>query len=143
MSKLRILIGFTLIFVLILLPTAAFAKSFGSPNTELDEKYDGTNLTINKLRVSVNQTVRVKLTLKQEGTKAPDVEARLSIVSSTGTTIPDLTGVTGPSGKVIWKFKIRDCDHAAMRNDTLTLTVFITDKSGNEVLIGSTVVTVR
>ena len=142
MSKLRILIGFTLIFVLILLPTAAFAKSFGSPNTELDEKYDGTNLTINKSKVSVNQTVRVKLTLKYNLTKAPDVAAKLNIVSSTGTTIPNLLGVTSPSGKVVWKFKIRDCGPAAIRGDTLTLTVFITE-NGNDVLIRSTIVEVR
>lgn len=143
MSKLRILIGFTLILTLILLPTAAFAKSFDSPNT-LDPKYNGTNLTINKLKVSVNQTVRVKLTLKYNGKKAPGVAANLNIVNSTGNTIADLTGETSPSGKVVWKFKIRDYDPAAVKGDTFTLTVSITDiDDGTSVDIGSTDVTVR
>jgi len=142
MSKTKVLISFALIFVLILLPTAAFAKSFDNPNPDLASIYSGTNLTINKSKVSVNQTVRVKLTLKYNLTKAPDVAAKLNIVSSTGTTIPDLLGVTSPSGKVVWKFKIRDCDPAAIRGDTLTLTVFITE-NGNDVLIRSTIVEVR
>lgn len=142
MSKLRILIGFTLILTLILLPTAAFAKSFDNPNT-LDPIYSGTNLTINKSKVSVNQTVRVKLTLKQGGKKAPGVAANLNIVKkSDGSTVADLPGVTSPSGKVVWKFKIRDYVPTAVAGDTFTLTVSITDISGN-VIIGSTDVIVR
>jgi hypothetical protein len=144
MSKTKAIISFTLIFVLILLPTAAFAKSFDSPNT-LDPKYNGTNLTINKLKVSVNQTVRVKLTLKQNSKKAPRVAAKLNIVKTVGSTItiPDLSGMTSPSGKVLWKFKIRDYDPTAVAGDTFTLTVSITDANGNKVIIGSTDVIVR
>jgi hypothetical protein len=98
-----------------------------------------------KLKVSVNQTVRVKLTLKQQdGKKAPGVAAKLNIVSSTGNTIPDLLGETSPSGKVVWKFKIRDYDPAAVKGDTFTLTVSITDiDDGTSVDIGSTDVEVR
>ena len=145
MSKTNVLISFALIFVLILLPTAAFAKSFAYPKT-LEDKYNGTNLTINKLEVSVNQTVRVKLTLKYDNTKAPDVAAKLNIVKKVGSPItipiPDLTGETSPSGKVVWKFKIRDYDPDAVKGDTFRLTVSITDTTGN-VTIGSTNVTVR
>ena len=150
MSKTKVLISFALIFVLILLPTAAFAKSFDNPNTKLDPIiYSGTNLTINKSNVSVNQTVRVKLTLKYDNTKAPDVAAKLNIVKKVGSPItipiPDLTGETSPSGKVVWKFKIRDYDPAAVKGNTFRLTVSITDiDDGISVVdIGYTDVTVR
>jgi len=144
MSKTKAIISFALIFVLILLPTAAFAKSFDNPNPNLGSIYSGTNLTINKLKVSVNQTVRVKLTLKQNSKKAPRVAAKLNIVKTVGSpiTIPDLSGMTSPSGKVVWKFKIRDYDPAAVAGDTFRLTVSITDING-DVTIGSTDVIVR
>ena len=150
MSKTKVLISFALIFVLILLPTAAFAKSFGYPNTDLDSTiYSGTNLTINKSKVSVNQTVRVKLTLKYDGTKAPG-KAKLNIVKTDKTdgstsNIDDLSGVTvtSPSGKIVWKFKISDYDYTAETGDKFTLTVSVTDEYNINIFNGSTIVEVR
>ena len=131
-----------LFIVLILFPTVVLAKSFDNPNAALDAKYNGTNLTINKSNVSINQTVRVKLTLKIDGKKARGVIANLKVEKTTavaGTTVLNTSTVTSSSGKAIWKFKLRDIDVSAVSGDTYLLTVDLQDGT----VIGSTTIVVR
>ena len=145
MSRLKILIGVFLVIVIAFLPVIVFAKDFDSFNvTDPGDPYYGTKLSINKAIVSINQTVRVKLSLRLGSEKAPDKATTLTIekktVKLTGGPYPVIiSATTNPSGKAVLKFKIRDFDPEAKKGDTYSLTVSLAD--GKKV--GSTTVTLR
>jgi hypothetical protein len=108
-------IAIVVVFSLITLPVVALAKIFDGTNFPTDSVYEGSRLDINRTVVSVNQTIRVKLSLRIDGDskKAPAglPEYITVFLVEEGNVVgykvfPENT--TNASGKARWTFKARD-----------------------------------
>ena len=105
------------------LPTIASAKNFDETNFTAD--YQGSRIDINKTNVKVNQTIRVKLTLKYQGKKVQaGLEEYMVVFKLDGTNIiasQVFYDDTNSSGKALWNIKPRDLEFSVGSRDTLKI----------------------
>jgi hypothetical protein len=126
-GKIKFLIRATLSIVVILsffaLPAIALAKNFDETNFTAD--YQGSRIDINKTTVKVNQTIRVKLTLKYEGKKVhAGLEEYMVVFKLDGTNIiasQVFYDDTNSSGKALWTIKPRDLEFSVSSGNTLKI----------------------
>jgi hypothetical protein len=127
MRKMKFLIKTIVSVVVILsffaLPAIASAKNFDETNFSAD--YQGSRIDINKTTVKVNQTIRVKLTLKYQGKKVQaGLEEYMVVFKLDGTNIiasQVLYDTTNSSGKALWTIKARDLEFSVSSGDTLKI----------------------
>jgi hypothetical protein len=126
-GKIKFLIRATLSIVVILsffaLPAIALAKNFDETN--FSAEYQGSRIDINKTAVKVNQTIRVKLTLKYQGKKVQaGLDEYIVVFKLNGTNIaaPQVFNTkTNSSGKAILTFKARDLEFPVISGDVLKI----------------------
>ena len=119
----KVIVSGVVILSFFALPAIASAKNFDETNFTAD--YQGSRIDINKTTVKVNQTIRVKLTLKYQGKKVQaGLEEYMVVFKLDGTNIiasQVFYDTTNSSGKALWTIKARDLEFSVSSGDTLKI----------------------